>query len=82
MVCPKCGSENVNMQVVQDVKVKTKHHSIFWWLFIGWWWIPIKWLIFTLPALIIAIFKPRRTKVVTKEYTMCVCQNCGYNWKK
>lgn len=21
------------------------HHSVMWWLFIGWWWLPIGWMI-------------------------------------
>lgn len=81
MICPKCNSGNVNVQVVQDMKLKTKHRGIIFWLFVGWWWIPIKWLFFTLPALIIAIFKPKKQKIVTKNYKMCVCQSCGYSWK-
>lgn len=81
MVCPKCGSNNVNVQMMQDIKIKNKHHGILWWVFVGWWWLPIKWLIFTLPALIVKIFGHKRTKVVTKKYSMCVCQDCGYNWK-
>lgn len=81
MKCPKCGSENVNVQVVQDVKLKTKHRGIMYWLFIGWWWIPCKWFFFTVPALIIAIFKPKKQKIVTSNYNVYVCQSCGNNWK-
>lgn len=81
MVCPKCKSQNVTTQIVTDMKIKTKHRGIFYWCFVGWWWIPIKWLFFTLPALIIAIFKPKKQKIVTKQRKMCVCQNCGYSWK-
>lgn len=50
MKCPKCGSENVNVQMVTETNLKTVHHGLFWWLFIGWWWWPIKWLVFTIPA--------------------------------
>ena len=35
MKCPKCGSENVNVQMVTDTKLKNKHHSLIYWLFIG-----------------------------------------------
>lgn len=77
MTCPKCGSENVNVQVVQDIKVKDKHHGIIWWICIGWWWIPCKWLFLTLPALIFKIFGHKKQKIVTKEKTVGVCQNCG-----
>ena len=47
--CPKCGSNNVDVQVHQEnkgsstvTKTKTKYrqkgHGLLWWLFIGWWW--------------------------------------------
>ena len=81
MVCPKCGSENVNVEMMQDIKLKTKHKGVIYWLLIGWWWVFIKWIFFTLPALIIAIFKPKKQKVKTKNYKMCVCQSCGHSWK-
>ena len=81
MTCPKCGSDEVKVQMMQDVQIKNKHRGIIYWLFVGWWWIPIKWLFFTLPALIIAIFKPKKKKIVTKNYKMCVCQDCGNSWK-
>lgn len=81
MKCPKCGSENVNVQVVQQTKLVEKHHGIFWWLFIGWWWVSIKWLLFFFPALIVKIFAPKKNKLKQKTYSICVCQNCGHNWK-
>ena len=80
MTCRKCGSENVTVQVINQVRMKTKHHSIIWWLFVGCWWVPIKWLFFTLPALIIKIFVPKRQKVKNITVSKCVCQNCGYTW--
>lgn len=55
MKCPKCGSENVNIQMVTEVKEKAKKGWLYW-LFIGWWWEPIAWLFLTLPKLLIAIF--------------------------
>ncbi len=81
MVCPKCGSSSVNVQVVNQVKLKNKHHGFFWWLCIGWWWIPLKWLCFTIPALIIKIFSPKKQKAVNIQKSICVCQNCGYSWE-
>lgn len=81
MKCPKCGSENVNVQVVQQTKLVEKHHGIFWWLFIGWWWVPIKWLLFFFPALVVKIFAPKKNKLKQKTHSICVCQNCGHNWK-
>ena len=81
MKCPKCGSENVNVQIVNEVKMKDVHHGIIWWLCVGWWWVPIKWLFFTLPALIFAIFGHKKQKAVNKSHKECVCQNCGHSWR-
>lgn len=80
MVCPKCGSENVNVQVIQETQLVDKHHGIIWWLFIGWWWLPIKWLCLTIPALIVKIFSHKKQKIKQKEKAVCVCQNCGHKW--
>ena len=74
MRCRKCGSSNVNVQAVASVE--TKHHSVVWWLFIGWWWMMIKWLFFFLPALIIKLIRGKRTKSVVSSHA--VCQDCGY----
>lgn len=81
MTCPKCGGNNVNVQMVSETKLVTKHHSILWWLFIGWWWLPIKWLFFTLPALIVKLFRPKRYKTVSTHRSMFVCRDCGNFWQ-
>jgi predicted nucleic-acid-binding Zn-ribbon protein len=81
MVCPKCGSNNVSAQVINETRLVNKHHGIFWWLCIGWWWVFVKWFFFTVPALIFAIFVGKRKKVVNKQKTMCVCQDCGHTWR-
>ena len=81
MVCPKCGSANVNVQMVSDTHSKNQYHGCLWWLFVGWWWTFVKWVFLTLPALIFAIFVPRRKKIVTTHKKMCVCQNCGHSWQ-
>ena len=81
MICPKCGSNHVNVQMVSESQLKTKHRSVLWWLFIGWWWLPFKWIFLTIPALIVKILVPKRQKIVNKYYSMCVCQSCGYSWR-
>lgn len=81
MVCPKCGSENVNVQVVTQTQLITKHRGIIWWVCIGWWWVPIKWLFLTVPALIVKIFAPKRQKLKQSTASVCVCQNCGHKWE-
>lgn len=77
MTCPKCSSNNVNVQAVAIVK--NKHKGALYWLLIGWWFELFMWLILTLPMLIIKIFKPKGVKTVVKN--MAVCQTCGYSWK-
>ena len=80
MTCPKCNSTNVNTQIVTDMKLKNAHHGIIWWLLWGWYWVPIKWIFLTVPALLAKIFIPKKQKMVTKQRTMCVCQDCGHTW--
>ena len=80
MKCPVCGSENVNVQIVTETGLKNKHHGVFWWLCIGWWWVPIWWLCFTIPALIIKIFAPKKQKLKQHHKSIHVCQNCGHKW--
>lgn len=36
MNCNKCGSNNVNIQVINEQKLVTKHHGLIWWIIIGW----------------------------------------------
>ena len=67
MICPKCGSSNVNIQIVNESHLINKHHGFIWWLLVGWWWLFIKWLFFTLPALIFKIFgigKRKKIKII------------------
>ncbi len=80
MTCPKCGSENVNVQMVSETKLKKKR-SIIYWLLIGWWLNPLLWFFMTVPMLIIKIFKPRNYKTKTIHKSMWVCQACGYHWE-
>lgn len=81
MTCPKCGSNNVTVQMVSETELKTKHRSVIWWIFVGWWWLPIKWLCLTVPALIVKLFRPKRYKTKTIHKSMCVCQDCGHHWE-
>lgn len=81
MKCPKCGSENVSVQIVTDAHLVDQHHGCLWWLCVGWWWIPVKWICFTVPALLLKIFVPKRQKLQQSQHTECVCQNCGHHWK-
>jgi transcription elongation factor Elf1 len=79
MVCPKCGSENVTVQMVTEIKEKRKK-GLLYWIFIGWWWEIFAWLFLTLPKLLVAIFS-KKTKVVSKTTKQAVCQSCGHSWE-
>ena len=47
MICPKCGSQKVESQIVTgDILEEEKKHGILWWIFIGWWWTLIKLFLF------------------------------------
>lgn len=81
MNCKYCNSSNVNVQMVSESKLKTKHHSILWWLIIGWWLEPCLWIFLTIPRLILALFGHKKQKLVTKHSSMAVCQDCGKSWK-
>lgn len=81
MVCPKCGSENVNVQMVSESELVNKKRGCLWWCLVGWWWLPIKWLFLTIPALIVKIFAPKRQKLKTTHKSICVCQSCGHSWQ-
>ncbi|MBY6932281.1 hypothetical protein [Clostridium botulinum] len=76
MQCPKCSSDNVNVQAISIVK--DKKHGCLYWLFIGWWLEMLMWIFLTLPWLIIKIFKPNKINTKVKSYA--VCQNCGHKW--
>lgn len=81
MKCPKCGSENVNVQIVTESQLKRKHHSFLYWLLIGWWLKPILWFFLFIPMLLGKMFGYKEQKLVTNHKGIKVCQNCGYNWK-
>ncbi len=80
MVCSKCGSPNVSVQAVTEVKEKAKHGCL-WWLLVGWWLEAFLWLFLTVPRLIVALFGGRRKKLVSKTHSEAVCQTCGNRWK-
>ena len=81
MICPHCNSARVSVQMVSEVHQRRKYHGVLWWLFIGWWWLPIKWLFFTLPALIVKLLVPKRYETTVSHKSVFVCQDCGYHWQ-
>ena len=79
MICPKCGSENVSVQMVTDTQLKAGH-GLIWWLLVGWWWIPVKWFCFFWLALLAKMFGSKSYKLKTTSHSECVCQSCGHHW--
>lgn len=77
MKCPKCGSENVNIQAVTATRKKT--HGVLWWILVGWWWVPIKWFFFFWLVFIGKLFGFGSKETVAQS--MAVCQTCGHHWK-
>lgn len=71
MTCPKCGSEDVNVQIV--TKVKTKHRGCIGWCL----WILLAICTFGLILIIPAL---TNSKTKSKEKKVAVCQNCGHSW--
>lgn len=72
MKCKKCGSENVNVQVVTSVK--TKRRGCLGWML---------WIMLACATLGLVIIIPLLTnsKTKSKNNTVAVCQSCGNQWK-
>ena len=81
MQCSRCKNNNVNVQMVTESKLKTKHHSLFYWIFIGWWLHLLLWIFLTIPMILGKLFGFKDKKLVTKHKSMAVCQDCGHTWK-
>lgn len=79
MACPKCGSKNTTYQMVTETKLKKKRRNIIAVILFWWWFEMIMWLFLTIPRLIVAIFAPKRNKLVNKTKSVMLCQNCGYH---
>lgn len=89
IVCSSCGSDNVNVQVIQENQggttitktkgtIKEKGHGILWWVLVGWWWWMvdlIMWICFFLPRLIIAIIFPKKKKYKTESVSVAKTSN-------
>ena len=81
MRCPRCGNNNTNVQLTNQVFLKTKRKSALYWLFIGWWLELFLWFFLTIPRLLILLFVPKNKKIINKTNKTAVCQNCGNSWR-
>jgi len=75
MTCPKCGSENVNVQMVQD-SAKSKHNGRG----IIWKFCRLLLIICTCGLWLIVGKSKGKTKTKIKNKSVCVCQSCGHSW--
>lgn len=79
MTCPKCGSDNVMIQLVPAKKKRNIIYrmilfivkAILFFVTLLWWFITM------VLSLIFPALRPK--KDVLRKYA--VCQNCGYVWK-
>ena len=69
LVCPKCGSRNVSVQVVEKQKKRGCFASLMWIL-----------LAVTIVGLILLLI-PALSRKGSKTLTFAVCQNCGHRGK-
>jgi len=76
MVCPKCGSNNVNVQMVQT-SAKTKHNGrgLLWGICRG------LLILFTCGLWLLVGKSKGKSKTKIKNKSMCICQNCSNNWE-
>ena len=72
MTCPKCNSEDVDVQAVTETK--TKRRGCLRWLL---------WLFLAVITLGLILIIPLITNSKTKSKTrnMAICQSCGNSWK-
>lgn len=80
MVCRSCRSQHIVVQAINETTLRRKRHGFFWWILLGWWWVPFKWLIFTVPAIIFALFGHKQYRLDNQARSVAVCQNCGKHW--
>lgn len=76
MTCPKCGSENVNIQMVQTgASSKTKNKGCLFTL--------VRWLLIicTLGLWLVFGKKKASTKTKFQNKKVAICQNCGNQWE-
>lgn len=69
LVCPKCGSRNVSVQVVEKQKKRGCFASLMWILL----------AVCTCGITLLLI--PALSRKGSKTLTFAVCQNCGHRWK-
>lgn len=72
MICPKCGSSNVNVQAVTTNE--TKHRGCLAW---------ILWILLAVCTLGLILIIPLITnsKIKSQTHNWAICQHCGNKWQ-
>lgn len=85
LTCTQCGSNNVNVQLINKQEFKVEKHGLTWWLLVGWWWVPLKWImLYIILGLVVIPFKmllPKKKQLINKVEGYKVCNNCGNHWR-
>ena len=71
MRCPKCGSENVNVQMI-NTKIKTNHTGIIHAI--------CRLTLICCTCGLWLLIPSRKSNSKIKSQSMAVCQNCGNHW--
>ena len=71
--CPKCGSNNVTIQLIQEQKRRGCLTAIIVFC------IKLVLLLINLMIWLISLLLPKSKKTKTNKYA--ICQNCGNSWK-
>ena len=75
MICPKCGSNNVNVQVVQtSAKTRKRGAGCLWGIF------RLLLIICTLGLWLLIGSRKGVSKTKFTNEIRGVCQNCGHTW--
>lgn len=72
MKCPKCGSENVSVQIESEIKIK--HRGCLGWML---------WILLAVCTLGLILIIPLLTnsKIKQKNKKVGLCQNCGHKFR-
>lgn len=77
MICPKCGSDKINVQIINDFKQKKRGCLTILFVF------TIKLILFFFNIIIwlISLLIPKKQKIKVTQHKMAICQNCGHSWE-
>lgn len=75
MTCPKCGSSNVDVQIVQDSAVtRTKKTGCLWGI------IRLILIICTFGLWLIIGKRKEKSRTTFSSHKTAICKNCGHSW--